>query len=395
MSAVAQFTRPTEQSGSDIGVCFANAPVGLARCLRQGTLIPLNAAMERILVAWGAPRASLFLPAIVHPKDRAVCEGLFREISEGKRDSFEIEAVTNAGDRAIHWTVWRPVNAGRDWRDMLAVAVEIPVTTQEPRRPQATRLETAGRLVGSVAHDFNNWITGLLLYTDLLLAKIEVGHPARKYAQEIRDASEHATGFVRQLLALTKPTVCQPRLLSLNDIAEGMRKMLLRLIGDNIGLEFELDLKLGLVRIDPTQAEQILLNLVLNARDAMPAGGRIRVRTRSCKLQSLSENAPAFFPCAFLTVEDNGTGMDASTQAHIFEPFFTTKADQGTGLGLATVHDIVSGHGGLIYVDSQPGCGTRVSVLLPIASEPFLRSSAPKDFNPQNGELPSSIKEES
>jgi len=192
---------------------------------------------------------------------------------------------------------------------------------------------------------------------------------------------------VRQLLAVSRPSSCEPRLLSLNETAEGVRSLLARLIGENIELKFRLDPKLGLIKMDHTQAQQILLNLVLNARDAMPRGGQITIDTNNCQVQVLTDPGsgtgyPTSLPCALLVVGDNGCGMDAATQVHLFEAFFTTKSGTGTGLGLATVHDIVTGNGGLIYVESAPSCGTRVSVLLPLVHE-----TAP-DSAPRNETLP-------
>jgi two-component system, cell cycle sensor histidine kinase and response regulator CckA len=195
---------------------------------------------------------------------------------------------------------------------------------------------------------------------------------------------------VRQLLAVARPTTCESRRFSLNEIAEGMRNLLVRLIGENIELKFHLDPNLGLVRMDPTQSQQILLNLVLNARDAMPAGGQITVETSNCKVQILTEQvlteprsataSTASLPCALFVVADNGSGMNAATRARLFEAFFTTKASLGTGLGLATVHDIVTSNGGLIHVESAPACGTRVSILLPLVPQALLDSQNHHDF---------------
>jgi two-component system cell cycle sensor histidine kinase/response regulator CckA len=255
------------------------------------------------------------------------------------------------------------------------------------------QLESVGRLTGGVAHDFNNLLTGVLLYCDLILA-VDSDDRVRRYATEIRNAGIQATGLVRQLLAVSRPTNHDPRLLSLNEIAEGVRDLLARLIGENIELRFRLSPSLGLVRMDPTQAQQILLNLVLNARDAMPGGGQITVETSNCRLQIVSESTSestlesrdahkivwnessfaessgasrvASLPCVLFVVEDNGAGMDATTKSHLFEAFFTTKPKgKGTGLGLATVHDIVTGNGGLIHVESALTRGTRITVLLP------------------------------
>ena len=264
-------------------------------------------------------------------------------------------------------------------------AVEAP----SGRFCQNEKLESVGRLAGGVAHDFNNLLTGVLLYCDLILAA-DADERVRRYATEIRNAGVQATALVRQLLSVAKPSNSDPRLLSLNEIVEGLRNLLARLIGENIELRFRLHPSLGLVRIDPTQAQQILLNLVLNARDAMPGGGVITVETSNCRMQIVSDsiavertsrdhssfsansetNRVASLPCVLFVVDDNGAGMDAATRAHLFEAFFTTKpTGKGTGLGLATVHDIVTGNGGLIHVESALGRGTRITVLLPLVRE--------------------------
>ncbi len=255
------------------------------------------------------------------------------------------------------------------------------------RLRQAAKLEAVGRLAGGVAHDFNNLLTGVLLYCDLLMASLEPAHRARKYAEEIRNAGMQATGLVKQLLAVARPTNSETRLLSLNEIVEGMRSLLTRLIGENIELKLRLDPNLGLVNIDPTQAQQIFLNLVINARDAMPGGGEVTIETWNSWVQVLAERGRAesnSIPCALFAVADNGTGMDDSTRAHLFEAFFTTKAASGTGLGLATVHDIVTGNGGLIHVDSAPGTGTRFTMLLPLVPQMAAKNS--NEFRPEKHE---------
>jgi two-component system cell cycle sensor histidine kinase/response regulator CckA len=245
------------------------------------------------------------------------------------------------------------------------------------RHPRtAERLETVGRLAGSVAHDFNNLLTGVLLYCDLILAA-EPEDRVRNYAGEIRNAGMQASALVRQLLTVSRPTTFNPQILSLNEVAQGMHHLLARLLGETIDLKFCFEGNLGLVKIDPTHVQQILLNLALNARDAMPGGGQITIETRNCQLQILGRESSAAarlevarvmsLPCALFIVQDDGSGMDAATRSHLFETFFTTKpAGRGTGLGLATVHEIVTSNGGLIHVETAPGRGTRVTVLLPV-----------------------------
>ncbi len=240
---------------------------------------------------------------------------------------------------------------------------------------QTQRWEAVGRLAGGVVHDFNNLLTGVMLYCDLLLSSMDARDRRRRYAEEIRSAIVHGTGLVKQLLVFARPEVTPVRALSLNQIARGMQDLLTRLIGENIALDLHLDPELGAVTIDQAQAQQVLLNLVLNARDAMPNGGRITVQTSNCRFQPVAEaEAPSSlpaFPCVLLVVGDNGHGMDAATRQRLFVPFFTTKnAGQGTGLGLTTVRSIVTTNRGLIHFESEPGRGTRVMILLPRASQP-------------------------
>jgi two-component system, cell cycle sensor histidine kinase and response regulator CckA len=263
---------------------------------------------------------------------------------------------------------------------------------------QTQRWEAVGRLAGGVVHDFNNLLTGVMLYCDLLLSSMDARDRRRRYAEEIRSAIVHGTGLVKQLLVFARPEVTPVRALSLNQIARGMQDLLTRLIGENIALELHLDPELGAVTIDQAQAQQVLLNLVLNARDAMPKGGRITVQTSNCRFQPVAEaNAPSSlpdFPCVLLVVGDNGQGMDLVTRQRIFEPFFTTKnAGQGTGLGLTTVRSIVTTNRGLIHFESEPGRGTRVMILLPRASQPAA-SGLLDTSNPDSGALsPTPIQE--
>jgi two-component system cell cycle sensor histidine kinase/response regulator CckA len=179
---------------------------------------------------------------------------------------------------------------------------------------------------------------------------------------------------VQQLLVFARPQAAETRALCLNQIASAMQDLLTRLIGENISLDLRLDPDLGLVKIDQAQAQQIFLNLVLNARDALPDGGRIVVETRNCEFQTVTRSMPGergvAFPCVLLVVSDNGHGMDAKTRQRLFEPFFTTKSSgKGTGLGLTTVRSIVTTNRGLIHIESEPGSGTRVLILLPRASQ--------------------------
>jgi two-component system, cell cycle sensor histidine kinase and response regulator CckA len=386
MSAAAEVARPIDRPDKGLGSLFENSPIGLAVCQDPGNLTALNPALKRMLAIEPDVLQSLSLPDLIHAQDRSECERLMAELFAGRRESFQLDSrTTGASSRSLRWTAWRTEGKGGVPVSVLAMAEDLPgINVAEQRLRQAERLEAVGRLAGGVAHDFNNLLTGVLLYCDLLLASMEPLHRARHYAEEIRKAGLQATGLVRQLLAVARPATAQARLLSLNEIVEGMRTLLVRLIGENIELKQCLDPNLGLVKMDPTQAQQILLNLVLNARDAMPQGGVITLETRNCSVQILAdspadETTKASLPCALFVVEDNGSGMDESTRAHVFEPFFTTKG-KGNGLGLATVHDIVTTNGGLIHVDSEVGRGTRVSVLLPLIPETLPESSTNSSY---------------
>ena len=400
--STAELTWPKPDSKVEIKSLFESAPLAWAQCDSQGTITAWNPAWEQMLAMRSGMTPSLHLVDLIQTENHGELERLIAALLRGDRESFQIEAKNvSSNGQPTHWSVWR-AGQTKDSDCVLVITENLPsVPAAEQRLRQAERLETVGRLAGGVAHDFNNLLTGVLLYCDLLMASIEPGHRARKYADEIRKAGVQATGLVRQLLALARPANSQPRLLSLNEIVEGMRNLLVRLIGENIELQLRLDSNLGLIKMDPTQAQQILLNLVLNARDAMPRGGQIAVETRNCKVEVLTESAlgcrsAASVPCALFVVEDNGNGMDDSTRSHVFEAFFTTKAGKGTGLGLATVHDIVSTNGGLIHLESNPGQGTRVSVLLPLVAEtaPDAFSNHKSSHPAESGEVFSAKEEE-
>jgi two-component system cell cycle sensor histidine kinase/response regulator CckA len=257
----------------------------------------------------------------------------------------------------------------------LHLRTEIPVDHEQTEQQllDAQKMEAIGRLVGGVAHDFNNLLTGMVLCSELILAGLEENHRLRRFAEEIRKAGEQGAGLIQQLMAVARQRTVEPRLLCLNDVVCEVRNLLTRLIGENIELVAELADDLGLVKMDPAQVQQIILNLVLNARDAMPEGGRITLRTENSDGPGQGNLKPKqgeqnqfCHAWVALDVSDTGCGMDAKTQSRLFEPFFTTKRPgRGNGLGLATVHRIVTHEGGAIEVDSEAGKGTQVVVHLP------------------------------
>jgi signal transduction histidine kinase/CheY-like chemotaxis protein len=255
--------------------------------------------------------------------------------------------------------------------------------TSEDQLRHAQKMEAIGGLAGGIAHDFNNILTAIRTYNNFLLEDLPEGHPSRREAAGIAKAVDHAASLTKQLLAFSRRQIMQPRVIDLNDSVRGLEQMLGRVLGSSVQLTTHLDLSLGMVNADPGQVEQVLMNLALNARDAMPDGGRLRIETSNATLDSayMKQHAAAEpGDYVMIAVRDTGTGMDRATQARIFEPFFTTKENgKGTGLGLAMVYGIVKQSGGYIWVYSEPGQGTTFKVYLPRVDQsirPIARDTA-------------------
>ena len=297
-----------------------------------------------------------------------------REVMSSQRAAFITEeSATCATTGATRWfqTVKVPLlSSDGSSRQVLGVATEITARKQlEDQFRQAHKMEAVGRLAGGVAHDFNNVLTVIRAQTEFLLADLPADDSRRAEVLEIQNAADRAAAFTRQLLAFSRRQLLQPEVLELNEVITGMEMMVRRLVGEDVVLLTKLEPQIPTVWADPGQLQQVIMNLVVNARDAMPRGGTLLIETG---VVELDEHYPRQHPTAkpgvhvVLVVTDTGCGMDPATRSRIFEPFFTTKEPgKGTGLGLSTVYGIVKQSGGHIWVYSEVGRGTTFKLYFP------------------------------
>ena len=288
--------------------------------------------------------------------------------------SYEIETTTKDGRKVTLEMSTRLTYQDGKPSGVIGIGRDITLRKQlEEQLRQSQKMEAVGQLAGGVAQDFNNLLTAMTGYSELLLAALKPQDPLRRDVEEIKKAADRASALTRQLLAFSRRQVLAPQVLDLNQIVANMEKMLRRLIGENIKLVTIPSLGLGRVKTDPGQIEQVILNLCINARDAMPQGGTLTLETANVTLDGSYVRSHAMVqpgPYIKLVVSDTGCGMNEEVQAHLFEPFFTTKeTGRGTGLGLSTVYGIVHQSGGHIHVYSEPGKGAAFTIYLPKAEE--------------------------
>ena len=341
----------------------------------EGNYTSINRAGEQITGYTREETIKLNVAQTIAPDylDKAY-QMIDRKVAGEKITAYELEVIAKDGRR-----VAVEVNTRLIFQDNIPIGVQgiaRDITERkllEEQLRQSQKLEAVGQLAGGIAHDFNNMLTAIMGYSELGSRKLQQEDPLLQIFKEIRKAGERAASLTRQLLAFSRKQILQPKVIDLNCVISDLKKMLVRLIGEDIDLRTVLEPGLGTVKADPGQIEQVIMNLVLNARDAMPRGGKLSIETADVYLDE--EYITSHMPLdpgsyVMLVVSDNGVGIDEQIQARIFEPFFTTKElGKGTGLGLATVYGIVKQSGGYIWVYSEPGHGTIFKIYLPLVGE--------------------------
>ena len=352
---------------------FDDSQVGMTVTTGGAKFLQANQAFLDMLGYTEEELLGMNVSEVIHPDDWKDHLPVAEQVLKGELDFFQIEA------RYLHkqgHEIWSltSVSVIRDSTGKILFSLGQYIDLTERRKleeqfQQAQKMEAVGRLAGGVAHDFNNLLMVMRGYTELMLGRLSANDPLRSNAEEIQKAADRATSLTQQLLAFSRKQVMQPKVFDLNAVVAETEKMLRRLIGEDIELATLLGPELGRVKADPGQIEQVILNLAVNARDAMPQGGKLVMETANVELtQAFARQHPGVTPGphVMLAMSDTGVGMDAETQARIFEPFFTTKEKgKGTGLGLATVYGIVKQSGGYIWVYSEAGQGTTFEIYLP------------------------------
>ena len=349
-----------------------DAPYGIYRASTSGRFLQVNPALQRML--------GYELGEELLRKDLA--SEIFRYTGEYQRLCELLTGMDEVKDVELEWKRQdgTPITvrcSGRRINDENGAPVYFEVFTEdvtekrvlERQLRMAQKMEAIGRLSGGIAHDFNNHLGVIIGYSGVLNKALSTNPALRNHALEIEKAGQRAASLTKQLLAFSRQQVLTPAVLNLNTLTSDMEKMLPRLLGEDIEVSLALDPELGNVKADQSQIEQVIMNLAVNARDAMPVGGKLRIQTANVELdQAYTWNHPGSKVGTYvmLTVTDTGMGMEAATLTHIFEPFFTTKErGKGTGLGLATVYGVVKQSNGYIWVDSAPGNGTSFQIYLP------------------------------
>jgi len=341
----------------------------------DGNYTSINKAGEQLTGYSREETLEMNLAQTVAPEDLEKASRMIsRKLSGEPETVYELEIIAKDGNRVALEVNTRLIHQNGVPVGVQGIARDITERKQlEAQLRQSQKLEAVGQLAGGVAHDFNNLLTVILGYNEMMLSRMDADNPLQRAVCEIKKAGESASSLTRQLLAFSRKQVLQPKVIDLNVVVSDMGKMLVRLIGEDIELVTDLKPSMARVKADPGQIEQVLMNLAVNARDAMPRGGALIIATDNVSMDDELVRKYVSIqpgPHVMLSVSDTGLGMDTETQARIFEPFFTTKgAGKGTGLGLATVYGIVKQSGGNIWLYSELGKGTTFKIFLPRVDE--------------------------
>ncbi len=358
----------------DVAGAFVSTP--------DGTLLACNPAFAR-MIGSASPEEALATNVVTLYQDPVARETVLAEMrARGRIDQREIAwRRVDGSPLAVVETAIGDFDEDGELTRIRGYLIDVTDRRQlEEQLRQAQKMEAIGRLAGGVAHDFNNLLTAISGYADILAGEMDADDARRADVAEIRNAANRATTLTRQLLAFSRRSVLQPVVIDMNAVVGGIAPMLRRLLGEQIELRTVQAPDLGHVRADPAQIEQVLLNLVVNARDAMPGGGTLTIETANAKLDDeyvRTHTLVSVGSYVLLAVSDTGIGMDDATMAHLFEPFFTTKpVGEGTGLGLATIYGIVAQSGGHVTAYSEPGRGSTFKVFLPRVPAPVEAQAA-------------------
>jgi PAS domain S-box-containing protein len=372
-------------------LAFDAAKIGTGEMDLQTQTVNLSEPMQRVV---GLPPGTSTLSfadwvgKVIHPEDRAsVQQAVEKGLAGEPNISLDYRIVWPDG--TVRWATSRATvfydQAGNATQIIGAIMDITDRKRLEDELRQAQKMEAVGHLAGGVAHDFNNLLTVVFGFSEILLKRLAPGDPARELILQIRHAGKRAAALTEQLLAFSRRTVLEPKILDLKEAVRESEKMLRRLIGEDVQFNAVFDPGLKPVKADPGQLGQVIMNLAVNARDAMPTGGTLTIETRNIELDEASAaEIPDAKPGRYvlLAVSDTGTGMTPEVKARIFEPFFTTKAaGKGTGLGLPMVYGVVKQSGGCIAVESEPSRGTTFKIYFPIAEGPASAGNAPPKFN--------------
>ncbi|MBZ5552751.1 MAG: PAS domain S-box protein [Acidobacteriia bacterium] len=364
---------------------FENAPVGIVMLDEQDRILRINRAFEKTFAFSIDEIHGKFINAVIVPPDlRAEADNISTKNLNGIAVEMETVRQRKDGGRVPVHLFGVTLTATEGQIANFGIYADLTESKQlTDRLRQAQKMEAVGRLAGGIAHDFNNLLGVIIGYSELLSQQVDPTIPMYTHITEIRKAGDRAAALTRQLLAFSRKQMLQPVVLSLNKVVEDMNKMLRRLIGEHIQLDTRLDSKLAQTKADLGQVEQIIMNLAVNARDAMPNGGTLTLETANVELGEdfVSANPGAVKGLyVMMGLSDTGVGMDTEVQSHLFEPFFTTKAEgKGTGLGLATVYGIVKQSNGYIWVQSRLGIGTTFRIYLPRELEGGVNSDSSRD----------------